>query len=231
MVTFCTGPPLFHAEHASTPSSLSSCRFHGALDVCPCIHLLRGPLPRKPWPQDKEQMPSQLPLLPRHPQKAAPRLPLLSVFPFPRPAPGHAHACPNLTCLSRLHICSGGRASVLSVPATPCCDLPPEQDTPPSWGFSGPGAQLAHLCLFIHAVLQPLCGQTQEVLGTGSWVSPAQPGSGWAQGGSQEPAARPCSGLALMPVCPPPPPPASSEPGGAVGGRHAAGEERHTALP
>ena len=151
MVTFCTGPPLFHAEHASTPSSLSSCRFHGALDVCPCIHLLRGPLPRKPWPQDKEQMPSQLPLLPRHPQKAAPRLPLLSVFPFPRPAPGHAHACPNLTCLSRLHICSGGRASVLSVPATPCCDLPPEQDTPPSWGFSGPGAQLAHLCLFIHS--------------------------------------------------------------------------------
>ena len=62
----------------------------------------------------------------------------------------------------------------------------------------------SHLCLFIHAVLQPLCGQTQEVLGTGSWVSPAQPGSGWAQGGSQEPAARPCSGLALMPVCPPP---------------------------
>lgn len=126
-----------------------------------------------------------------------------SVFPFPGPEPSHAHACPNLTCLSRHHICSGGRASVLSVPATPCCDLPPEQDTPPSWGFSGPGAQLAHLCLFIHAILQPLCGQTQEVLGTGSRVSPAQPGSGWAQGGSQEAAARPCGGLALMPVCPP----------------------------
>lgn len=169
-----------------------------------CIHLLWGPLPRKPWPQDKEQMPSQRPLLPCHPRKAAPRLQLLSVFPFPGPAPSHAHACPNLTCLSCLHICSRGRASVLSVPATPCCDLPPEQDTPLRWGFSGPGAQLAHLCLFIHAVLQPFCGQTQEVLGTGSWVSPAQPGSGWAQRGVRSRLPGPAVGLPSCRVCPPP---------------------------
>lgn len=148
-------------------------------------------------------MPSQRPLLPCHPRKAAPRLQLLSVFPFPGPAPSHAHACPNLTCLSCLHICSRGRASVLSVPATPCCDLPPEQDTPLRWGFSGPGAQLAHLCLFIHAVLQPFCGQTQEVLGTGSWVSPAQPGSGWAQRGVRSRLPGPAAGLPSCRVCPP----------------------------
>lgn len=104
----------------------------------------------------------------------------------------------------------------------------PQSRTLPSGGaFQVPGLSLlTSACSFMPSVSHSV-GKPRRFLGLGAGSAPHSRARA-GHGGSQEPAARPCSGLALMPCLFPP---ASSEPGGAVGGRHTAGEERHTALP
>lgn len=159
--------PSFMQNMPAPLSSLSGCRFHGALDVRPCIRLLQGPLPREALASGQRADALPAPSAATcHPQRKRPQGFDCSLCSLPGPS---AQPC----CLSQHHLplppssLQEAGPSVSSPVGPPCCDLPPEQGTPPTGAFQSRGSA-AHLCLFIHAILQPLCGQTQEVLGTGA---------------------------------------------------------------
>lgn len=215
MVTFCTGPPLFHVEHTRAPFIPEWLQVPWGLGCAPLHPPAAGPPPRKPWPQDRGQTPSPRPLLTRHPRKQ-PQGFSSSQCPLPRPSKASTQPCRHVSQphppLSRLHICSeaGPVSSLCQSHHVVTCSH--GRTFPPAGAFQVPGlSSLTSACSLMSSFSQSVAspgGSQDWELGqpcTGG-LQPGGPAchSGcWAQRGCRSRPAGPAASLPSCCVCPP----------------------------